>query len=73
MEDKDLFCEVVGMDNFIAKLRVLTHDNQKSRTSLSSVVESVTFPPFKFELPNFCFRYEINENLCFLEWQSLSR
>ena len=64
--NKDLFCNATIMSIFITKLAALTHEDPKNRASLSSILKTLTFHLFNFQLPNCCFCYEIQSSSFYL-------
>jgi hypothetical protein len=57
--DKDLFKTADGASIFLSKLNTFTNEDPKKRHSLASVLDIFTSSPYKMELLDCCFRYEI--------------
>jgi hypothetical protein len=54
-----LFKTVERRSIFLSKLTALTNEDPTKRPSLAHVLDIFTFPLYKMELPDCCFRYEI--------------
>lgn len=53
--DRDLFCDVIGMNIFVANLKAHMHEDPKDRASLLSIIGSLISLSYNFELPICCF------------------